>query len=398
MSLSHGRVSLPCSPCEQAEDGTKIENLLRLLGGVSERRKARGKFYSLAFLLASFLVAVLGGAGTFRQIADQVTDFPQELLGALGGRWCYFRRRYRTPSEKTVRKVLSGIDASQLDKVVGAWLREHAHRDSDETLCLAIDGKVLRGAWTDDDQQFTLFSAMIHREGITVAQVRVPPDTNEITQVKALLDPVQAGEDERVVVTMDAAHTQRDTAEYLAGNRGFDYVMTVKGNQPTLHQTIVDTVRPLVIAPPQHAVIERGHGRINQWRTWVTDATGIDFPHAQKIGCIRRDVYALDNVRISREYAWIIIGSPDTGMKITAEELHNHVRSHWGIENKSHYVRDTTWREDAHHVTAGNAAQAMATFRNTAASLLRMNGHQDIKRTTEWVCRDPRRALPMLIT
>jgi len=28
---------------------------------------------------------------------------------------------------------------------------------------------------------------------------------------------------------MDAAHTQRDTAGHLVGDRGFDYVMTVKG-------------------------------------------------------------------------------------------------------------------------------------------------------------------------
>ncbi|WP_285510015.1 transposase, partial [Actinokineospora sp. NBRC 105648] len=64
---------------------------------------------------------------------------------------------------------------------------------------------------------------MVHREGVTIAQVQVPADTNEITQVRALLAGVPARGTERVVVTMDAAHTQRDTAEYLAGERGFDY-------------------------------------------------------------------------------------------------------------------------------------------------------------------------------
>jgi hypothetical protein len=61
---------------------------------------------------------------------------------------------------------------------------------------------------------------------VTVAQRKVPPATNEITQVKALLDGVPAVAGERVVVTVDAAHTQRDTADYLKGTRGFDYVMT----------------------------------------------------------------------------------------------------------------------------------------------------------------------------
>lgn len=80
-------------------------------------------------------------------------------------------------------------------------------------LVLAIDGKVMRGAWSDGNGQFTLFSAMIHEVGVTVAQAQVPADTNEITQVKALLDEVTALSDKRVVVTMDAAHTQRETAQ-----------------------------------------------------------------------------------------------------------------------------------------------------------------------------------------
>jgi hypothetical protein len=82
---------------------------------------------------------------------------------------------------------------------------------------------------------------------VTIGQVQVPADTNEITQVKALLEatPVQDGED--VVVTIDAAHTQRETAEYLKGTRGFDYIMTVKGNQPNLLKAVFDNV-PAVAA------------------------------------------------------------------------------------------------------------------------------------------------------
>ena len=52
---------------------------------------------------------------------------------------------------------------------------------------LAIDGKVLRGSWTDENQQFTLFSAMVQQVGVTIAQVEVPAGTNEITQVERLL-------------------------------------------------------------------------------------------------------------------------------------------------------------------------------------------------------------------
>lgn len=84
-------------------------------------------------------------------------------------------------------------------------------------VAIAIDGKVLRGSWFNDHEPLVLFSVMIHQWGVPIAQIKVPEGTNEITQVKALLDPVTVPEGQRVLVTMDAAHTQRDTAGYLVG-------------------------------------------------------------------------------------------------------------------------------------------------------------------------------------
>jgi hypothetical protein len=307
-------------------DEFDVTSLLTMLGAVADRRGPRGKIYGQVFILAAALVAVLAGAKNFQEITDQVADLPQSLLRKLGGTWCWFQRMFRVPSKDTVRRVLTNIDAAALDLAVGAWLRERVGRHSDGLLRLAIDGKVLRGAWTDENDQFTLFSAMVHREGVTVAQVQVPADTNEITQVKALLDSVSARDGDRVVVTMDAAHTQRETAEYLAGERGFDYVATCKGNQPTLLESIFDKVAPLLRTTPGHLVNERGHGRIKQWSTWIADADGVDFPHAGQIGCIRRDVFDLDGQRVSKEYAWIITSA--TSERARAADLHDHVRNH----------------------------------------------------------------------
>jgi predicted transposase YbfD/YdcC len=395
VSVSHGLDSSSQSTGADG-DGFDVTSLLNMLGEVVDRRDARGKVYGLAFVLAASLVAVLAGAKNFQEIADHVADFPQSLLRKLGGVWCWFQRKFRAPSKDTIRRVLTNVDAAAFDLAVGAWLHDRVSRSSDGLLRLAIDGKVLRGAWTAENQQFTLFSAMIHREGVTVAQIQVPADTKEITQVKALLDSVSARDGDRVVVTMDAAHTQRDTAEYLAGTRGFDYVTTCKGNQPTLLKSVFNKAVPLVKTPPHHFAEERGHGRISHWTTWITDAEGITFPHARQIGCIRRDVFDLDGQRVSKEYAWIITSA--TPEHAQAIDLHDYVREHWGIENKSHYVRDTTWREDAHQARNGSGPQVMATLRNLAAGLLRLNGHHAIKKTTEAICRDRTRALPLLTT
>ena len=395
MILSHKPTSSSQTPVDpELEDA--LPGLLELFASLPESRRPRGLIFPLAFILAASLIAILGGAAYFRQIADQVADFPQELLRKLGGRWCYFLSRFRTPCDRTFRRVFECVDVERLETEIGAWLRKRAQRDDDGVLRLAIDGKVLRGVWIDENEWFTLFSAMIHREGVTIAQVKVPPDTNEITQVKALLDPVATREGERVIVTMDAAHTQHDTAEYIAGSRGFDYIMNAKGNQPTLHSAIVAKTVPLVKNAPDHTVRERNRGRINTWETWIADADSINFPHAQQTACIRRRTYDLDGQKTRQEYAFIITSLP---VKDTAAvDLHDHVRNHWGIENKSHYVRDTVWHEDAQHINNGTAPHVKATLTNTANSLLRLHGHTDIKRTTEWISRDPLRALSLLVT
>jgi predicted transposase YbfD/YdcC len=365
-----------------------------MLEEVTDRRSRRGRIYGLVFVLAASLVAVLAGATNFRQISDQIADFPQSLLAKLGAKWCYFRDVFGWPSERTIRRVLEDIDADELDRAVGVWLYENARGDREDGVVLAIDGKVSRGAWNSENEIFTLFSAMIHGIGVTVAQVAVPADTKEPTQVEALLETLPIRAEESVVVTMDAAHTQRDTAEYLKGRRGFDYIMTVKANRAPLLNSVFATIRPALTNTPDHVAEERGHGRINRWETWTADATGIDFPHIHQVACILRNEFTLGNVRVSKERAWIVTSS-DTA---TAADIHTHVRQHWGIENKSHHVRDTTWREDAQQTYTGSGPQVMATLRNTAASLLRLSGFTAIKKTTEWIARDRNRALPLLAT
>jgi hypothetical protein len=62
-------------------------------------------------------------------------------------------------------------------------------------------------------------------------------------------------------------------------------------------------------------------------------------------------------------------------------------RGHWGIENRSHYVRDVTLDEDACRIRTGHAPQNLAAFRNAIVSMLRLDGHNNIAaalRTCTW--------------
>lgn len=287
MTVCHGTRS--SSSTSAGREEPIVSSLLETMRLLTDPRGPQGKRHELVFTLACAVIAVLAGACNYRQIGSQVADFPQSLLAKLGATWSWFALRYGWPSEATLRRVLQTIDAAQLDLVIGSWLYERVHRDTDGLLVIALDGKVLRGAWTDDNDQVTLFSAMIHGTGVTVAQIRVPDTTNEITQVATLLAGIPTQKNKRVILTVDAAHTQRDTAEHISAELGYDYVMTVKGNQPTLQKEVLTRCRPLLHTPPDHVVEERAHGRITRWSTWMTDATGINFPHATQLGAIRRD-------------------------------------------------------------------------------------------------------------
>lgn len=396
MSLWHAARAESSTSAGDEEQEHNISSLLEILGRLTDPRSPQGIRHELVFTLASAVVAVLAGASNYRQVGSRVGDLPQSLLAKLGATWNWFACRYDWPSEPTLRRVLQSIDAGALDLLIGSWLFERAHRDTDGLLVIAVDGKVLRGAWTDDNGQVTLFSAMLHGVGVTVAQIRVPDGTNEITQVDTLLAGIPVGASDRVIITLDAAHTQYGTAEHLRTERGFDYMMTVKGKQPTLQKEVFAKCLPLLATAPAHFTEERTRGWINRWSTWTTDATGIDFPHAAQLGAIRRDVLSLDGKVVTTEYALIITSSPaeHTG----PADLHTHVRQHWGIENKSHYVRDTAWREDHHQAWVGNGPHSMAALRNLAVGLFRLNGIHKIKEATEWICGDRNRALPLLAT
>lgn len=61
-----------------------------------------------------------------------------------------------------------------------------------------------------------------------------------------------------------------------------------------------------------------------------------------------------------------------------AETLLTWWRGHWGIENRSHYVRDVTLHEDACRIRKGDAPQNLAAVRNAIVSTLRLEGHANI--------------------
>jgi predicted transposase YbfD/YdcC len=120
---------------------------------------------------------------------------------------------------------------------------------------IAIDGKTVRGARTKNTTAPHLVAALAHGIGAVLGQVAVAAKSNEIPAVRALLKAFTdlAG----AVLTMDAMHTQTDTADLIIA-RGADYVMTVKANMPTLYKRL----KKLPWADiPSTSTVTNDHGR-----------------------------------------------------------------------------------------------------------------------------------------
>ena len=357
----------------------RSQYLLDLLAQVPDPRKRRGRRHPLAGLLAAGIAAVIAGARSFAAIGQWAADAGPEVLAVLGAA--------RGPAEEsTFRRAFALVSADALDRVLGAWLHTRAAQ-SGGRLVIAIDGKTVRGAKNKDGKAPHLVAALAHGIGAVLGQVAVDEKSNEIPAVRDLLKAFAslAG----AVITIDAMHTQHDTAQVILG-RGAAYVMTVKGNMPTLYRQL----RKLPWASvPAVSAVSTDHGR-RACRTIKTALAPawVGFAGAAQVAQLRRTVTVKGKKTVEVVY---LITSDHSADPAT---LAAWVRGHWEIENRLHWVRDVTYQEDRSLVRTGNAPRVMASLRSLAISLLRIGRHSNIAAANRHHARDPQRTLQLLQT
>ena len=152
-------------------------------------------------------------------------------------------------------------------------------------LVIAIDGKTVRGAKDKTGKAPHLVAALAHGIGAVLGQVAVDAKSNEIPAVRELLTAFAslAG----AVITIDAMHTQADTAQVILG-QGADYVMTVKANMPTLHRKLKKLPWAAV---PAFSAVTTDHGRRACRTIKVTLVPAwIGFDGAAQVAQVRRTV------------------------------------------------------------------------------------------------------------
>jgi predicted transposase YbfD/YdcC len=359
----------------------RVIGLVQVLADLPDPRRRRGIRYRLVGVVAVALSAVLGGARSYAAIGQWAAELTSEQLCQLG------LTRSQAPDTSTFRRLFARLDAAVLDTLIGAFLWTRAATVAGRRV-IAIDGKTVRGARTATTAAPHLVAAFDQATGTVLGQLATAAKSNEIPTVRTLLATFDLTD---VVVTVDAMHTQTDTAAAIVGGGG-DYVFTVKANQPTLYAACKNLPWRNV---PAHSYLQKGHGRRVRRTIKVLAAPAwITFDGAAQVAQIRRTVTCKGKTTVEVVY---VITSADHRAAPPAT-LAAWVQGHWGIENRAHWVRDVTFDEDRSRVRTGHAPQVMATLRNTAISLLRLAGATNIAEALRHHARQPDRAINLLLT
>jgi len=346
----------------------------------------------LSSILALACVAMLCGYQSYSAIAEWGRNYSQRFVKALG-----FTHK-KTPCATTFHTIFRYLDKKALESKLASWaesLLSCTPSVNDDKEGIAIDGKSLRGSHKQGAPSCHLLSALSHRLGLTLAQEAVDDKTNEISIIPQVLeDLVLQGR----VVTIDAMHTQKETAKIIIGYQA-DYVMLVKGNQPSLLEDIQFVFQQAGEFDDQLSVSETldiGHGRIEHRRLTASSelADYSDWPGLQQIFQLKR---TFTHKKTGEQMNEIVYGI--TSLKKESANpncLLAYVRQHWHIENKSHWVRDVTFGEDYSQVRCGNIPQVMAALRNTVIGLMRWSGATNISATCRKLAAQPCGALRMI--
>lgn len=268
------------------------------------------------------------------------------------------------PSHDTMERAFRAIHPHAFAHCFTEWVKE-TFKLSDELL-IHIDGKSSRrsGDKLTGRKMLHLVSAFAGTHHLSLAQVKVNEKTNEI---KAIPDILELLDIEDKTVTIDAMGCQVDIAEKIRKEKGH-YILGVKENQKLLLQDIelsFQRLKPFSV----NEQIEKDHGRIETRRCAVLkDFRFMDnasqWPELSSL--IRIESERIIDQKISRETRYYI-----SDAKQTSAFFQKAIRSHWGIENRLHWVLDILFDEDQCRKRKDNAAENFALVRKIALNIIR---------------------------
>ncbi len=329
---------------------------------LTDPRVDRTRYHLLEDIVFLTIMAVLSGADNWVAI---------ETFGKEKESWLrkYLSLPAGIPSHDTLGGLMSRICPEEFEGCFLGWIKEIANLREGEIV--AIDGKALRKSYDKASSKASIHmvSAWANQNELVLGQIKVDDKSNEITAIPKLLDALFL---EGSVVTIDAMGCQKAIVEKIIAKKA-DYLISLKGNQGSLHEQVKHAFT--IQAPSKDDYqVDYGHGRIEERSVsviddlkWVDESQQWkELNTIVKLDSLRHD---LNKGQTSKETRYYI-----SSLNKDAAFMNQAIRSHWGIENKVHWVLDVVFREDDSRMRKGHAAQNFSVIRRIALNLLKKYG------------------------
>jgi len=272
------------------------------------------------------------------------------------------------PSADTLRRVIGGLDQVAFRTVFIRWAQQLCETTAGKLV--SVDGKTVRGAARSGGENLHLVNAWVQDNKLALGQLATDVKSNEITAMPELLELLDL---RGAVVSTDAMGCQKSIAKTIRG-KGADYLFGLKGNQPALHQEVLEafdaaTCRRLEQSESgyvQHT--DKAHGRLEVRRVWVLQNIGW-LEQSDRWPDLRCAVM-VESERTTSKGTSTERRAYISSLLADAEVLAGLVRAHWQIENNLHWVLDVTFREDHSRISRKHGAENLALIRKTAMNLL----------------------------
>lgn len=331
---------------------------------IDDPRQAGKVTHNLVELLVVAVNAVLVGADSFIEIEL----WAREKLDLLRN---YFPLTHGIPSHDTFGRLFGLVDPDQFEDAFRRWVTSVLPSLGEEIV--AIDGTTSRRSGGVDATALHLVSAFAAGVGLVLGQRATAQKSNEITAIPELLTSLAL---KGCTVTIDAMGTQTAVAEVIQ-NRGADYVLAVKDNQPRLAASIDDFWRSFRAHPAAHTplglaeTVEKDHGRIETRRCFVFDLLDcLDNPGQWKglrSFAVVESVRAIGGKTTQERRLYISSLPPD------ARRIAHAVRARWSVENRLHWIMDVCFNYDQMRARTRNAAHNLAVLEQITLNLIRLD-------------------------
>jgi predicted transposase YbfD/YdcC len=352
---------------------------------LTDPRREHLREHRLLDIVAITLCAVICGADDWVNVATfgRVKEaWLRTFLGLPGG----------IPSHDTFGRVFALLDPDEFRRCFLSWARAVVGPPGEQVV--AVDGKTLRrshdrGAGTG---ALHLVSAWAAGSGLVIGQVATDAKSNEITAIPALLKLLAL---EGATVTVDALGCQTAIARQIV-EQGADYVLALKDNHRRTHERVrrvfadadaaVGTALPLADLAAD-ATTDKGHGRIERRRCRaIGDPAHLAFVDPDGVWPNLTSVVCIESTRRIGEAVTTETRHYLSSLPADAASLNAAVRSHWGIENRLHWVLDMAFREDDSRVRVGHAPENLAIVRHFVLNLLRKESSRRASIATKRLC------------